>query len=145
MAALSTAWGFGPWDVHDYTSATLRFHQVGDGALPVLAYEARFARVGHTEAVSLTAQDFARWTGLFRMSARPTSLPIKWRSWGGDSSGAVQRWASPTGLVQHAVGVAVAAHLMGGGAHMSGPTRDIGTGRVRLIADRARQDRNQPR
>jgi hypothetical protein len=44
------------------TSATVQFHQVGDGALPVLGYEARFARIGHTSAVDLTAQEFARWT-----------------------------------------------------------------------------------
>jgi len=53
-----------PADGVKATSATLRFHQVGDGALPVLAYEARFARVGHTGDVSLTAEDFARWTPL---------------------------------------------------------------------------------
>jgi hypothetical protein len=46
------------------TTATLRFHQVGDGDLPVLSYEARFAGVGRTSVVDLTAQDFARWTPL---------------------------------------------------------------------------------
>ncbi|HVU52178.1 MAG TPA: CFI-box-CTERM domain-containing protein [Polyangia bacterium] len=44
------------------TAATVRLHQVGDGDLPVLGYEARFARVGSTADVALTAQDFARWT-----------------------------------------------------------------------------------
>jgi hypothetical protein len=44
------------------TTASVRLHHVGDGDLPVLGYEARLARVGATDGVALTNQDFARWT-----------------------------------------------------------------------------------
>ncbi len=44
------------------TNATIRIHQVGDGDLPVLGYEVRITRVEQDGAVSLTAQDFTRWT-----------------------------------------------------------------------------------
>jgi hypothetical protein len=54
-------------DLPDQTAATtaaIRIHQVGDGDLPVLGYEARFTRVGPTGAFDDTAQGFARWTVL---------------------------------------------------------------------------------
>jgi hypothetical protein len=44
------------------TSAAIRIHQVGDGELPVLSYEARVARAGQEITPSITPQDFARWT-----------------------------------------------------------------------------------
>ncbi len=46
------------------TNAAIRIHQVGDGALPVLGYEARLTRVGPTGVTDITTQDFARWTPL---------------------------------------------------------------------------------
>jgi hypothetical protein len=46
------------------TTATIRVHQVGDGNLPVLGYEARLARAETLGANGITARDFARWTPL---------------------------------------------------------------------------------
>jgi hypothetical protein len=46
------------------TTAALQFHQVGDGDLPVLGYEARLTRIGKTGNVDVTMLDFARWTPL---------------------------------------------------------------------------------
>jgi hypothetical protein len=53
------------------TTATLRFHQVGDADLPVLGYDARLARVGQTGAIDITTQDFERWTPLPGFSPGP--------------------------------------------------------------------------
>jgi hypothetical protein len=46
------------------TTAAIRIHQVGDGNLQVLGYEARLAPAETLGANGITAQDFARWTPL---------------------------------------------------------------------------------
>jgi hypothetical protein len=46
------------------TTAAVRIHHVGDGDLPVLAYEARIARAESLGSGDITAQEFARWTPL---------------------------------------------------------------------------------
>jgi hypothetical protein len=57
------------------TTATLRIHQVGDGDLPVLAYEARQHVLTQHGYFDITAQDFARWTPLPGFApAAPDSL-----------------------------------------------------------------------
>jgi hypothetical protein len=61
------------------TTALVRLHQVGDGDLPVLAYEARLARVQETNALPLTKQDFARWTPVagFDVAAPDTTADVE--------------------------------------------------------------------